>query len=99
MHIGYMFQITKHILLSDKDENIQNAMFKLWFHDFQSKKAIQTYPMQNSNSPINLSVLHLAAELQSSVCGNWQWVFHIAVEEFWPLFCWIVLIQPRWMVF
>lgn len=43
MHIGYMFQITKHILLSDKGENIQNAMFKLWFHDFQSKKAIQTY--------------------------------------------------------
>lgn len=43
MHIGYMFQITKHILLSDKDENIDNAMFKLWFHDFQSKKAIQTY--------------------------------------------------------
>ncbi len=33
----------------------------------------------------------LQQQLQSSVCDNWQWVFHIAVEEFWPtLLCRIV---------
>ncbi len=26
----------------------------------------------------------LQQQLQSSICDNWQWVFHIAVDEFWP---------------
>ncbi len=41
----------------------------------------------------------LQQQLQSSVCDNWQWVFHIAVEEFWPTLCRIVLIQSLWRVF
>ncbi len=41
-----------------------------------------------------------AKKLQSTICDNWQWVFQITVDEFWPtLLCRIVLIQPHWRVF
>ncbi len=42
----------------------------------------------------------LQQQLQSSICDNWQWVFHITVEEFWPTLLYrVVLILPHWKVF
>lgn len=38
-------------------------------------------------------------ELQLSIWDNRQLVFHIAVEEFHPTLCTIVLIQPYWRFF
>lgn len=51
-----------------------------------------------SNCPLNL--ITGCANLGSKNCDNWQWVFCVTVEGFWPThLCRIVLIQQHWRGF
>ncbi len=68
----------------------------------KGKKAVQTCVKKKSLPPKSKNWLchPWQQQLQYIVCDNWQWVFHIVVEEFWPTLLWrIVLIQPHWRVF
>ncbi len=86
------------ILLQDNPEyKMQFWWFQWWFHLYGTKSCPNLPGTTwKSNCPLNL----ITTLCSNNVCSNWQGVFHIAVEEFWPtLLCRIDLIQPHWMVF
>ncbi len=101
----WMIQIIKHILILHKDNSGKyKCSFEIMISFIKGKKLSTPawHYVKNELPPTsNNRLCHpLQQQLQSSVYDNWQWVFHIAVDEFWPtLLCRIISTQPHWRVF
>ncbi len=95
----YFFASLSH--MNDSDHQTNFNITQRYMISFINGKSCPNLPGPTWKSNCNNWLCHpLQQQLQSSVYDNWQWVFHIAVEEFWPtLLCRIVLIQPYWSFF